>query len=67
MTRRADHLRITRDELLAALRALGKRDENGKRLYDPANSHERADHLLLAFIGDDEVSIAFHAIDRWYE
>jgi hypothetical protein len=51
---------MTRDELLAELRRI--KTEGG----DPEGGHWLADEALLRFIGDDEVSAAFDAIDKWY-
>ena len=48
---------MTRDELLAALRDLPG---------DPEGDHYEADRLLLAYIGDDEVTAAFNLIVKWY-
>lgn len=34
---------------------------------DPIQDHVSADDLLLDYIGDDEVTQAFNAIDKFYE
>jgi hypothetical protein len=49
---------MSRDELLDALREL--------RGGDPEGGHAEADRLLLRFIGDDEITEAFEAIEKWY-
>lgn len=50
---------MTRDELLAKLRALA-----GAR--DAEIAHSDADDLLLEFIDDAEVTAAYVAIPKWY-
>lgn len=50
---------MTRDELIQAL----------KELHGPTDeeiAHSRADRLLLEYIGDEEVTAAFDAINKWY-
>jgi hypothetical protein len=51
---------MTRDELLAALKALVDTP------YNPEEAHSTADSLLLDFINDDAIREAFDAIDKWY-
>ncbi len=36
------------------------------RWEDPETGHLTADELLLEYIGDPEVTAAFHEIDKWY-
>lgn len=55
---------MTRDELLAGLRALDEKDLRGDA--DPESDHGMADQMLLAFIDDPEVTAAFDAIRKWY-
>ena len=50
---------MNKEELLKALRALAG-------LRDPESAHSEADHLLLTFIDDDEITEAFEAIPKWY-
>lgn len=50
---------MTKAELLAILKECAEsRDLEG--------AHGRADDALLAFIGDDEITIAFTAWEKWY-
>lgn len=48
---------MTRDELLARLEAIGG---------EPESDHIEADQLLLKFIDDHEITLAFGAIRKWY-
>lgn len=53
---------MTKEELLDALRKLsGKR-----RGSDPEQDHAAADALLIEFIDDPDVAIAYTAVDKWY-
>jgi hypothetical protein len=52
---------LIREEILARLRKLGGDDQT-----DMESVHLEADGLLLKLIGDDEITAAFHAIDKWY-
>lgn len=48
--------------LLAHLRDLAKTSADGGE----EGAHLAADHALLGFIDDDEISTAFLKITRWY-
>lgn len=50
---------MTRDELLSKLRSL-----HGER--DAEMAHSEAEKLLLAYIGDEEISEAFDAVPAEY-
>lgn len=50
---------LTRDALLERLREMSPKG-------DIETLHCRADHLLLRFIDDTEVTEAFVALHRWY-
>lgn len=50
---------MVKSELIKRLKALAGEG-------DPECVHGIADDLLLDFIGDDEVTEAFEAIDKWY-
>jgi hypothetical protein len=50
---------LTKEQLLDKLRQCFE--------DDPVASHVQADQALLEYIGDDDVSDAFHAIEKWYE
>lgn len=50
---------MTRDEALARLRAIAELD-------DPEEGHIEADEILLALIGDDEISEAWNDLRKWY-
>lgn len=50
---------MTKDELLAELKACQSLPPYGPR-------HREADRLLLAYIGDEDVTEAFEAIEKWY-
>ena len=50
---------MTRDELLARLRALAS-------ARDAETAHGDADDALIEFIGDPDVTAAFAAIPKWY-
>lgn len=54
---------MTRDELIRRLRALAE-PESG--LIDPESAHGDADRLLLEFINNPDVTMAFEAIEKWY-
>lgn len=56
---------ITRDDLLARLRALVPADDN--EYVDVELIHMVADDLLLAFINDPEIAEAFENVPRSYE
>lgn len=51
----------SRDELLARLLALAAKADD-----DPEHAHIDADDLLLEYIGDLEITQAFHSIEKWY-
>ena len=53
---------MTRDELLAKLRALHP-EVYGR---DAERAHGEADELLLEYIADAEVKAAYDAIEKWY-
>ena len=70
---------MTVDELVEALSGLERKHEQklrGVKKYDSAGNpvpfidheavHFEADMLLLQFIGDERVSDAFNALERWY-
>ena len=48
------------DELIAALRKLAESDR------DSEVTHSRADSLLISYIDDTRVTLAFDAIVKWY-
>jgi hypothetical protein len=48
---------MTKQELLAIL----LRDDR-----DPEGHHADCDDALLAFINDEEVTVAFHSATKWY-
>ena len=50
---------VTKAELLAKLAAL-------KQINDKESLHIEADQLLLDFIADADIEMAFLALDRWY-
>ena len=52
---------MTREELVAELRRLGEGEGR-----DIEADHMTADALLLTFIGDAEVIVAFHGLHKWY-
>ena len=56
--------RMERDELLATFREMAARREAD--LDDPEVDHMKADEMLLAYIGDTEITEAFRALTRWY-
>ena len=49
---------MTRDEALAALRALGD--------VDNETAHIEGDKILLRFIADPEIAEAWLALDKWF-
>lgn len=55
---------MEKQELLKELAKIRKRQEEGERSFE--DDHIDADSLLVAFIDDEEISIAFHAISKWY-
>jgi hypothetical protein len=52
---------MTKEELIEELKKLVDDDT-----LDTEECHINADGLLLAFIGDEEVALVFHAIKKWY-
>lgn len=50
---------MTKEDLLAELNAL-------EESSDPESAHEKADLLLLDYIGDQDIRNAFLALTRWY-
>ena len=52
---------MTRDELIAALQELNEGEGR-----DVEADHHTADALLLSFIGDADVTLAFHKLHKWY-
>lgn len=52
---------MTVPDLVAKLEAIAE-DYTG----DQESDHLRADKLLLKFIDDPRVTLAFNAIDKWY-
>lgn len=50
---------MTKTELLKRLRQLAKSD-------DTESAHAIADDSLIAFINDDKIRAAYHAITKWY-
>lgn len=52
-------IKMTKDELILELRMIAN-DE------DTEQAHYRADHALLSYINDPDVSRAYDAIDKWY-
>lgn len=58
---------MTRDELLARLRALEEDKDNKFGQYaDAEDVHIAADALLLWFIHDREIAHAYNELYRWY-
>ena len=56
---------MTKEELIAALKAIeGKLDREA--FYDWENGHREADDLLIQFINDKDIAIAFDAVGKWY-
>lgn len=51
---------LTRDELLTLLRTLAEAGDN------PQDDHLEADHALLCYINDPEITQAFTNLFRWY-
>lgn len=50
---------MTKDELLTQLRLL---EQSG----DPEAAHCTADNLLLEYLADDEIKVAFENVPKWY-
>jgi hypothetical protein len=50
---------MTKEELIERLKAL-------QHNSDPEDSHSQADLLLLEYINDHQVTMAFSAIQKWY-
>lgn len=66
---------MTRDELLATLRDVKRREDEADRdraagLHrfgpDLEVLHMEADSALIAYINDSEVTAAFDAVGKWY-
>lgn len=59
---------MTKKELINKLKDLMKKSEGwpDSHVYSPDTAHIEADKLLLAYIGDEEVTKAFRAIEKWY-
>lgn len=53
---------LTDEQVAEAVRKL----EALRDTDDPEVAHEDADHVLLDLIGDERVTAAFDAIDKWY-
>jgi predicted transposase YdaD len=51
---------MTKKELIEKLREIQKDTD------DIEKNHKEADDLLLEYIGDMEVSVAFSDVDKWY-
>jgi hypothetical protein len=49
---------MTKEELLKALSECDEGDEEV--------NHVKADDLLLEYINDPEITLAFESIDKWY-
>jgi hypothetical protein len=54
---------MTRDELLAKLRALAGDDDEHT---DTEQVHVDADRALLEYIADQEITDAFDEVGKWY-
>lgn len=54
---------MSREELIVRLELIAKRRETRR---DPEMDHAEADELLLAYINDAGVSMAFESIEKWY-
>lgn len=52
---------MTKEELIKKLRECKDIGE-----ADPEKAHARADDLLLEYIGDFEIRVAFIDIEKWY-
>lgn len=50
---------MTKDELLKRLAECNEDTDQG-------SAHANADQLLVEYIGDDEIALAYHAIDKWF-
>ena len=60
---------LTKAQLVKKLKELAKSVEGwewDKEWESPETAHVKADLALLAFIGDEEVTKAFHSIHKWY-
>ena len=61
---------MDRDELLARLRELrsfeDRHPEGRDGVQNPSTWHEEADRALIAYIGDEEIALAFLSLTRWY-
>jgi hypothetical protein len=53
---------MAKARLLKALRKLA----GGCGSDDPERAHVAADHALLLFIGDAEISEAWHKVPKWF-
>jgi hypothetical protein len=52
---------MERDDLLRLLQIIAEQ-QNG----DPEIAHSNADQALLDYINDEEVTVAYEAIEKWY-
>lgn len=55
-----------KENLIAELRRIEAGQKEWKPGRDIENDHMDADKILLAFIGDEEITAAFNAITKWY-
>lgn len=55
-----------REELLAMLRAIVKRQKDTDSWSDIEIDHDDADSALIAYINDDEVTALYDDIEKWY-
>lgn len=51
---------MTKEELIEKLRIIEKNNS------DKELAHVEADNLLLQFIDDEDIKLAFDEIDKWY-
>ncbi len=51
---------LTKAQLLAALK------EMAHSHYDPEVAHREAERLLLQYINDPRITVAFDALEKWY-
>lgn len=53
---------MTKDELIKSLK-----EANREFKHDPECAHLKADDLLIAFIGDEDIKAAYNKIQpKWY-
>jgi hypothetical protein len=66
-------MKLTRDDLLAKLKRMNTPEGEAEYLSEHVSGfirreelHIDADQALLDFIDDDEITVAFHMIRKWY-